>query len=137
MLVSRTSHPFCAAAITEPYKPEGRGFLRDYELIVIYDIGRVPELSSAYIDAVAERISAHGGEVNSVSSWGKRKFAYPINNQREGHYVLLKFSCDSTQLGELEQSLRLFEDVARFLITREDEDVAAAEAAAAVAEASA
>ena len=110
--------------------------MRDYELIVIFDIGRVPELNSGHIDAVTERISIHGGEVNSGTSWGRRKFSYPIRHQREGHYVLLKFSGDPAQLGELEQSLRLIEDIARFLITREDEDVAAAEAAAAVAKAS-
>ena len=101
--------------------------MRDYELIVLFGVERVPELSSAHIDAVTDRISSHGGEVNSVNSWGKRKFAYPIKGQREGHYVLVKLSMDPESVAELRHSLRITEDIMRFLITRDDEAVAATE----------
>jgi small subunit ribosomal protein S6 len=104
--------------------------VRDYELIVLFGIDRVPELASTHIDAVTDRISAHGGEVNSVNSWGRRKFAYPIKGQREGHYALVKFCMDPEHLAELHESLRITEDITRYLITREDEEIAAAEAAA-------
>ena len=106
--------------------------MRDYELVVMFGIERVPELSSAHIDAVADRISAHNGEVNSVHSWGKRKFAYPIRRQREGHYVLIEFSMDTADVAGLEQSLRINEDIMRFLVIRREEgDVVLAAAPAA------
>ena len=102
--------------------------MRTYELVVIYGVEQVPDLTAAHIDAVTERISAHGGEVDTANTWGRRKFAYPIKKQREGHYVLLKFTIDPANIGELEGSLRLVEDVTRFLIVAEDPDVAAYEA---------
>ena len=94
--------------------------MRDYELVVIFGSEQVPDLNSAHIDAVTSRISAHGGEVNSVNSWGKRKFAHMIRNQREGHYVLVRFAMDPARVGLLEESLRLTEDVTRFLVVRQD-----------------
>ena len=105
--------------------------MRDYELIVLFGIDRVPELASAHIDAVTDRISSHAGEVNSVNSWGRRKFAYPINGQREGHYVLLHFSMDPENVEELQQSLRITEDIMRFLISRDEGGVVEPEAATA------
>ncbi len=94
--------------------------MRDYELVVIFGAESIPALTSAHIDAVADRSSAEGGEVNSVNSWGKRKLAYAIRGEREGHYVLLEFSADPAQIGGLEQSLRISEDVMRFLVTRQE-----------------
>ncbi len=102
--------------------------VRSYELVVIFGVGQVPELTAAHIDAVTERISVQGGEVDTANAWGRRKFAYPIENQNEGHYVLLKFTIDPANVAELERSLRLLEDVTRFLIVAEDPDVAAYEA---------
>ncbi|MBM4438549.1 MAG: 30S ribosomal protein S6 [Actinobacteria bacterium] len=102
--------------------------MRDYEIIVIFGVERVPELTSTHIDAVTDRISQHNGEVNSVHSWGRRKFAYAIKRQREGHYVLVEFSMDPADVGALENSLRISEDIMRFLVVREDEDARAAPA---------
>ncbi len=104
--------------------------MRDYELVVIFGVDRVPALSSEHIEAVTDRISSHGGEVDSVNSWGKRKFSYSIRGQREGHYVLIRFTMEPETIGELTDSLRISEDVTRFLISVEDEEIAKAEAAA-------
>ena len=106
--------------------------MRRYELVVIFGVDRVPELTSEHLESVTVRISAQGGEVDSVNSWGKRKFTYAIQGQREGHYVLLRFSMDPENIGELNDALRISEDVTRFLIAVEDEEIARSEAAALV-----
>lgn len=97
--------------------------MRDYELVVIFGAESTETLTSTHIDAVADRISAAGGEVNRVNSWGKRKLAYPIRGEREGHYVLLEFSAEPSSIGALEQSLRISEDVMRFLVARQEHAV--------------
>ena len=102
--------------------------VRNYELVVIFGVDRVPELETSHIDFVTERVSASGAEIDSVNSWGRRKFAYPIQKQREGHYLLVRFSMDPEKVEDLERSLRLVEDVTRFLVVIEDPDVAAFEA---------
>ena len=97
--------------------------MRDYELVVVFGAESTATLTSAHIDAVADRISAEGGEVNRVNSWGKRKLAYPIGGEHEGHYVLLEFSAEPSRIGVLEQSLRISEDVMRFLVARQEHAV--------------
>ena len=102
--------------------------MRNYELVVIFGVDRVPELETSHIDIVTERLSTSGAEIDSVNSWGRRKFAYPIKKQREGHYLLVRFSMDPQKVDHLERSLRLIEDVTRFLVIVEDPDVSAFEA---------
>ena len=123
MLVwQRTQNPFRRGRVQRAVQTQWEGPLaRDYELVVIYGAERIPTLSSAHIDAVADHISGADGEVNSVNSWGKRKLAYSIEGEREGHYVLLEFSADPARITNLEQSLRINEDVMRFLVVRQEQ----------------
>lgn len=102
--------------------------VQNYELVVIYGVDQVPELEASHIDTVAERLSSHGADIDSVNSWGRRKFAYPIQKQREGHYTLFRFSIDPQAIAELERSLQILEHVTRFMIVAEDPEVAAYEA---------
>ncbi len=131
MLVwQRTQDPFRRGRMRRAVQTQWEGPLaRDYALVVIYGVERIPTLTSAHIDAVADHISAASGEVNSVNSWGKRKLAYSIQGEREGHYVLLEFSADPAQINSLEQSLRINEDVMRFLVARQELDLSPALAA--------
>ena len=101
--------------------------MRTYELVVIFGVDQVPELTAAHIDAVTERISAQAAK-STPPTPGAAANSLPHQKQREGHYVLLKFTIDPANIGELESSLRLVEDVTRFLIVAEDPDVAAFEA---------
>ena len=94
--------------------------MRDYELVVIFGAERIATLAASHIDAVADRVSAEGGEINSVNSWGKRKLSYPIRGEREGYYVLFEFSAGPMQISNLERGLRLSEDVMRFMVTRHE-----------------
>ena len=128
MLVwQRTQEPFRRGRLRRAVQTQWEGpLVRDYALVVIYGAERIPTLTSAHIDAVADHISSADGEVNSVNSWGKRKLAYTIQNEREGHYVLLEFSADPSQIQALEQSLRINEDVMRFLVARQEMDISPA-----------
>ncbi len=128
MLVwQRTRKPFRRGRLRRAVQTQWEGPLtRDYALVVIYGVERIPTLTSAHIDTVADHISGAGGEVNSVNSWGKRKLAYSIQNEREGHYVLLEFSADPSRIHHLEQSLRINEDVMRFLVARQELDMSPA-----------
>ncbi len=50
--------------------------------------------------------------------WGRRRLAYPINDQTEGFYALFKLQLNPSDAAELDRDLKLNEDVLRFLITR-------------------
>lgn len=92
--------------------------MRDYELVVIVN----PEVTEENLGAVTERlgqwITAGGGEVTNSNVWGRRRLAYPINEAREGTYVATQFRMASKATAELERSLKLSEDILRYLLIR-------------------
>lgn len=50
---------------------------------------------------------------------GKRRLAYPINKHREGVYIQMNYQGPPTQVAVLEKSLRLSEDILRYLTVKQ------------------
>ena len=75
------------------------------------------EADEATVGTATERISAtaakHGGEVRNVERWGRRRFAYEIDHQGEGYYVVVTFSAEPAAQIELERTLNLADEVVR------------------------
>jgi small subunit ribosomal protein S6 len=62
-----------------------------------------------------QQITEKGGTIKKVHDWGRRRFAYPIEGKREGHYYLLYFTCPSLAMKELWREYSLNEDLIRFM----------------------
>lgn len=96
--------------------------LHQYELVVIINPGVADEEVPDAIDRLVRRpIETGGGEIAEVDHWGRRKLAYPIQSQLEGNYVVTHFQLAPTETKELEQGLRISEEVMRHLLIRKDE----------------
>ena len=95
--------------------------MRDYELMVVL----TPELDDEGVTATTERVrslvTARGGEVVDVQSWGRRRLAYPIKKFRDGHYSVAKLRLNPDAAEPLDRSLKLTEPVIRHLLVRLDE----------------
>ncbi len=65
-------------------------------------------------------VEDHGGKVVHLESWGRRKLAYPINKQRSAHYIHMEFFGRQDMVAEIERSMRITEDVVRFLTVLRD-----------------
>ena len=91
-----------------------------YELVTLYS----PQVADEDLPGAIERlqgfITSHGGEVNNVDQWGKRRLAYPIQRFTEANYVVSQIGLDAPRAAELEANLRISEDVIRFLLVRKD-----------------
>lgn len=94
--------------------------MRDYELVYIIRPTLDEESVTKVIDKVSGFIKAGDGEVTTVDIWGRRTLAYPINNQREGIYVLSKAKMPAGALTEFERNLKLSEEIIRYLLVRVD-----------------
>jgi small subunit ribosomal protein S6 len=92
--------------------------MRDYELAFIIKPSIEGDDVTAVVDTVSGYIGAINGEVTSVDVWGRRTLAYPIDNHREGTYVLLQTKIPPASLVELERDLKLSEDVIRYLLVK-------------------
>ena len=99
--------------------------MRAYELMIIFHAGTEESEVDARVEQVTENISAHGGEVKTEDRWGKRRFAYEINHQQEGYYLVLELVTETRDMGTLERLLRLADDVVRHKLIRLPNDEAA------------
>jgi len=92
-----------------------------YELMYVVR-PTVDEQSLAAVNEKVDKfITGGGGEILKREDWGKRRLAYPITKFTEGLYSVLQFKLSSQAIHELDRTLKLTEQVLRFLITRVDE----------------
>ena len=68
------------------------------------------------VDRIAKAVSESGGEVTKVDRWGRRRFAYEINDQTEGYYLVVEFSAEPSTQVEMERVLALADEVIRFKV---------------------
>ncbi len=82
------------------------------------------DISGAQVDALADGftqlIADQGGEVKKREYWGLRNLAYRMNKNRKGHYVLFNIEAPAPAIAELERTMRINEDVIRYLTLRVD-----------------
>ncbi len=83
------------------------------------------DISGAQADALADSftqlIADQGGEVKKREYWGLRNLAYRMNKNRKGHYVLFNIDAPAPAIAELERTMRINEDVLRYMTIRVDE----------------
>ena len=58
--------------------------------------------------------------LESVDEWGKRRLAYPINDETEAYYVLYTFESSCDFPAELDRIYKITDGVLRSLIVRKD-----------------
>lgn len=90
--------------------------LRDYELTVVISPEAAEEQYEAAIESVSRYVTDRGGEATDVQKWGKRKLAYPIKHFIEGNYFLIQFKMKPGDGKELENNLRISDEVLRHLL---------------------
>jgi small subunit ribosomal protein S6 len=92
--------------------------IREYEVVMILSPEATEEEIAAAIERVDGLITGGGGTVGEHNNWGLKRLAFPVQNFREGNYVLVKFSMDSSAVTELNRNLKASEDIIRFLVTK-------------------
>ncbi len=95
--------------------------MRNYEGIFIIKADLSNESSKGVVTQLQELVTKNGGRVDGLQEWGKKRLAYKINKKHEGSYVILNFQLDSKHAKKLEQSLRLNDQLLRYLLINKDE----------------
>lgn len=84
-----------------------------------------PDISSQQVDGLAEQfrevLEGAGGEVAKTEYWGLRNLAYRIKKNRKGHYYFMNIEAPPTAISAMERTMRISEDVIRYLTVRVDE----------------
>lgn len=88
-----------------------------YETMLVFSLTKgdegVQELVGRFKTLVEEN-----GTLESVDEWGKRRLAYPINDEPEGYYVLLNYTSSSEFPAEFDRIVKITDGVLRSLIIK-------------------
>lgn len=87
-----------------------------YEALIVLNTKAGEEAVKALIEKITALVSANA-TVNSVDDWGKRRLAYPIQDETDGYYVLYNFTAQAAFPAELDRVLKITDGVLRSLIT--------------------
>ena len=94
--------------------------MNKYELVLVVNAKLEDEARAATVEKAKEYVTRFGGTITNVDDWGKRRLAYEIQKMREGYYYFIQFESDSETPGEIEQRVRIMENVIRYLCIRQD-----------------
>ncbi len=75
------------------------------------------------IAAMVERfkgIIEQNATIDSIDEWGKRRLAYPINDESEGYYVLVNFTSEPEFPAELDRLYKITDGILRTLIVKKE-----------------
>jgi small subunit ribosomal protein S6 len=90
-----------------------------YEAVFIYSLTLGDE-GVAAINEKFKNLIAQNAEIGEVDEWGKRRLAYPINDEVEGFYVLYNFVSGPEFPAELERVSKITDGVLRSMTVRKE-----------------
>ncbi|MDZ4179211.1 MAG: 30S ribosomal protein S6 [Coriobacteriia bacterium] len=97
--------------------------MKAYELMLMLNPTLEEEARDAVLEKVQGLITADGGAVDNVDSWGKRRLAFEIDKITEGDYIVVDFKAEPDAIAEIDRVLHITDPVMRYmLVRREDRD---------------
>ena len=72
------------------------------------------------MDGLHAIITSNDGTIENVNEWGLKEFAYEINKEKKGYYVVVKMTANNEGIAEFDRLARINNNVVRFLIVKEE-----------------
>ena len=96
--------------------------MKKYELALVVSAKVEDEVRLATVEKAKDAITSLGGQITNVDDWGKKQLAYEIQKMNEGFYYFIQFDAETAMPAELEQRLRIMDNVLRYLCVKAEED---------------
>ena len=95
--------------------------IANYETVVIFSVQNIDEEGLAALSEKFKSLIASNGTITNVEEWGKRRLAYPINDENEGYYLFIEFTSTPELPAELDRIYKITDGVLRSLIIVKEE----------------
>ena len=92
-----------------------------YELAVVVSAKIENDERAAVVDKCKALIERFGGTVTNVDDWGKKRMAYEVQKMKDAFYYFIQFDAETSAPVEIENRIRIMDNVLRFLIVKQDE----------------
>jgi small subunit ribosomal protein S6 len=90
--------------------------MQQYELTLIFNAELTEEKADAIIDSFKL-------DVLHRQVWGKRHLAYPIDNKKEGLYIMLVVKLKPESITAIERAIQLHDEVIRHLLVKAEKEI--------------
>lgn len=94
--------------------------MNKYELCVVLSAKLEDDERTAALEKVQNLITRFGGTITNIDEWGKKKLAYEIQKMKEAYYYFVQFDAEATAPIEIENRIRIMDNVIRYLCVRAD-----------------
>ena len=91
-----------------------------YELALVVNAKIEDDAREAVVEKAKNYVTRYGGTITEVEEWGKKRLAYEIQKMREAYYYFIHFESDATVPGEIEQRIRIMDNVLRYLCVKDE-----------------
>ncbi len=95
--------------------------MNKYELAIVFRADLEEEALKAELEKVQALITRFEGTIDKIDDWGRRRLAYEINKQTEGFYSFITFTSNPEAPAEIENRIRIMENILRFLVVRQED----------------
>ena len=92
--------------------------MNKYELALVVSAKVDEEVRTATVEKAKEAVTSLGGQITNVDDWGIKQLAYEVQKMNEGFYYFIQFDAQPEIPGQLEQKLRIMDNVLRYLVVR-------------------
>ena len=86
-----------------------------YESVIILNATLEDPQVDSILSSLEEQMSANGVEISDVEKLGRKRLAYQIRKGKSGFYIIYRFTSPREYITKFERTLRLDENVIRFL----------------------
>lgn len=86
-----------------------------YEHVFLVRQDATPAQVEALVEQYKGVITAGGGKVEKVESWGVKSLTYRIKKNRKAHFTLMNIASPAPAVKEMERQMSISEDVIRFM----------------------
>lgn len=93
--------------------------MKNYELLTIFKPSLDSEELDKVVDKISEEVKSYNGTVSSVEKMGRKKLAYDVQGYRDGFFATIVLSIPAETVVDFKRSLKLNENVLRFMFMEE------------------
>lgn len=95
--------------------------MNKYELALVVSAKIEDDARVATVEKTKEYVTRFGGTISDVEEWGCKKLAYEIQKMNDGYYYFIHFDAEPGVPAQIEENVRIQDNVLRFLCVRCDE----------------
>ena len=97
--------------------------MREYETVFVIQPNLAEAQQKQFVERLKSIVEKNDGRLFFARDMGKRTLAYPIGKQVKGIYTCFDYAAKGSAVDEIERTMRLDENVLRFLTVVKNEEV--------------